>query len=315
MSGTTERGAHKRGTRTLGMAGVAMVTVVLAALVPANALAEGGKAISTAPSVVYGQQEFGNTASGQFLEGSCGTGLFGGGDGWRSYWALEVTAGDLLTINWEGTSGTELKIAPPGTTDYTLFQANPVVSEELSSNLKNQAQYSVPLSGILPLYFRVCSDYGTPGPYSFTVTAQHGLSVNLPPRPNIRTNSVIHGSAGLVSGAPAPNGMTFTLTASWSNGSVSYNAVSTGGSLAFTLALPEELEGQTIALALNRAADSQYLAPAAAEIQTHVARPRVQPKPVTHRHLRCHGHSKKRTVHGKVRCVKVRHQHHHRHRR
>jgi hypothetical protein len=290
--------------------------VGLLASVPAHALAEGGKAISTAPSVVYGQQEFGNTASGQFLEGSCGTGLFGGGDGWRSYWSLEVTAGDLLTVNWEGTPGTELKIMPPGTTDFTLFQTEPIVSEGLSSNLKSQAQYSVPLSGVMPLYFRVCSDYGTGGPYSFTVTSQHGLSVNLPLRPNIRTNSVIYGSAALVSGATVPDGTTFTLTASWSNGSASYDAVSSGGSLAFTLALPEELEGQTITLALNRTADSQYLAPAAAEIQTHVARPQVPPPPVEHRHkpLRCRGHFKKRRVHGKVRCVRVRHQHHH-HRR
>jgi hypothetical protein len=285
----------------------------LLALVPASALAEGGKAISAAPSVVYGQQEFGNTASGQFLEGSCGTGLFGGGDGWRSYWSLEAMAGDLLTVNWEGTAGTELKIMPPGTTDYTLFQSEPAVSQELSSNLKNQAQYSVPLSGLMPLYFRVCSDYGTPGPYSFTVTAQHGLSVNLPPRPNIRTNSIITGSAGLVSGAPIPNGTAFTLTASWSNGSAGYSAVSTAGSLTFPLALPEEIEGQTITLALSRAADSQYLAPKAAEIQTHVARPRVLPKPVAQPPLKCRPHFKKRRVHGKVRCVRVRHRHHRHH--
>ncbi len=314
MSGTGERGACKRGTRGLGKACVAVVaTVVLLALAPASALAEGGKAISTAPSVVYGQQEFGNTASGQFLEGSCGTGLFGAGDGWRSYWSMAVTTGDLLTINWEGVAGTELKVMPPGTTDYTIFQTNPAVSEELSSNLKNQAQYTVPISGVMPLYFRVCSDYGTPGPYSFTVTAQHGLSVNLLPRPNIRTNSVIQGSAALVSGAPVPNGTTFTLTANWSNGSASYSAVSVEGTLAFTLALPEELEGQTISLALNRAADSQYLAPKTAEIQTHVARPRVQPKPVTHKPLKCRRHFKKRRIHGEVRCVKVRH--HHRHHR
>lgn len=308
----------KRGRIAFSVFAVLATMAALLALVPAHALAEGGKSIATAPSVVYGQQEFGNTAAGAEYPGK-GCGFLGVNTYRDQFWLLNATAGDLLTINWGGVNNTKLWLYPPGTTDYTVFNYETVAEQEQNANGKNQLQYSVPVSGTMPLEFSVCyPESEAPGPYDFTVTAQHGLSVNLLPRPHVRTNSIIYGSAALVSGAPVPDGTTFTLTANWSNGSASYSAVSAGGSLAFTLALPEELEGRTITLALNRAADSQYLEPKAAEIQTHVARPRVQPTPATHRHrrLRCRGHFKKRRVHGKVRCVRVRHHpHHHHHRR
>lgn len=272
------------------LAVVAMVVIGTALFLPAAAMAEGGNSIATAPSVVYGQPEFGNTATGQELEGQFCR--------YRSYWSLPVTAGDLVTVDWEGTPGTEIKLMPLGTTDYTLFQTEPAVSEGLPSNNKDQVTYNVPVSGAMPLYFRSCpisSDWGEgrPGPYSFIVTAQHGLSVNLLPREHVRTNSVIYGSAALASGAPVPDGMSFTLTASWPHGSATYNATSSGGSLAFTLALPEEAEGQQATLALSRPADSEYVAPKTAEIQTQVAKAAAPPAPVKTRrkhHRRRHHH-------------------------
>jgi hypothetical protein len=283
---------------------LAMVVLATALVVPATALAEGGKTIATAPSVVYGQPEFGNTAMGAEYPGK-GCGFLGFNTYRDQFWLLNVTAGDLLSINWGGVNNTELRLYPVGTTDYTVFgeSTRTAAEEDLNGNNKSQLQYNVPASGVMPLEFSVCydPDNETPGPYDFAVTAQHGLSVNLLPRPHVRTNSVIYGSAALVSGTPVPDGMSFTLTASWGNGSASYSATSAGGSLVFTLALPEEVEGQTITLSLSRPADSTYQAPKAVEIQTLVAKPRVQPPPVKphHRHHR-HRHPR-------------RHHHHHRH--
>lgn len=304
------RGKRKPWGRVLLVAGLSLLAL---ALPQTSAMAEGGKTIATAPSVVYGQQEFGNTATGQeYPEKGCG--FLGGGTYRDQFWLVNVTTGDLLTINWGGVNGTKLWLYPPGTTDYTVFNYKTAAEQEQNPNGKNQLQYSVPVSGVMPLEFSVCDfggEYEGPGPYEFTATAQHGLAVNLLPRPHIRTNSVIHGSAALVSGTPVPDGMTFTLTASWSNGTANYTAVSVGGTLAFTLALPEEIQGQTITLALNRPADSQYLAPKAAEIQTKVARPKLEPVTPPNRPRRCRRGFHKRRVHGQIRCVrKHRHRHH-----
>jgi hypothetical protein len=276
---------------------------LLALLAPAHAFAAGGKSIATAPPVTYGQQEFGNTAEDQYLEESCGFEIAA----WRSYWNLPVTAGDLLTIDWEGTRGTEIKLVPVGTTDYTLFQVDPVVSEELPSSGRSQVQYTVPLSGVMPLYFRTCTySWDTPGPYNFIVTAQHSLSIGLASQTNIQTNSVISGSARLASGAPVPDGMSFTLTAAWPDGNASYTAASVGGGLSFQLALPESTEGQAVALTMSRAADSEYLEAKSGELTAKVAKPHPAPiTPVTHKPLKCRKHFRKRRVHGRAKCMRV----------
>ena len=281
------------------------------ALLPGTALATGGKSIAAAPPVVYGQQEFGNTATDQYLEDGC---FLGFANLYRSYWSLSVTAGDLLTINWEGTPGTELEVMPVGTTDYTLFQTDPVVDQSLSSNGKNQAQYAAPVAGSMPLYFQVCASDSeeVPGPYDFTVTAQHALVVGLTPRLHIRTNSVLYGTATLASGLPAPDGLVFTLTATWPAGSASYSATSVGGGLAVPLALPESAEGEAVTFAVTRAADVQYQAAKSAELSIKVARPRVAPPAPAPKPLKCRRGFKKRQVHDKPKCVRVRH-HHHRH--
>ena len=225
---------------------------LLAAWAPAIASAAGGKSIATAPLVTYGQQEFGNTAEDQYLEESCGF-----ADAWRSYWSLPVTAGDLVTINWEGSKGTELKLAPLGTTDFTLFSVDPALSQELSSNGKAQAQYTVPQSGTMPLYFRVCSGAAQPGPYNFIATAQHGLAVSLTPPPStIQTNSVLTGTARLASGAAVPDGLVFTLSAVGQFGTATYTAASSGGALSFPLALPATAAGQSVAMTISRPADA-----------------------------------------------------------
>lgn len=284
--------------------------MLIVGLLPATALAEGGKSIATAPSVVYGQQQFGNTATGQYLENSCGF-LIGG---YRSYWGLSVLAGDLLTINWEGTPGTRLELMPVGTTDYTLFQTDPALYQDLSSNGKNQAQYTAPVSGTMLLYFRVCKYYEEePGPYSFVAAVQHALSAALNLITNIYTTSTIGGTASLADGTPAPDGLVFNLIAKWHRGdellSAATSAAATSGSLSFQLALPAETAGKTVRLAISRAADSSYQAAKSAPVNVKVAGPPTPPPHRHHHHRRCRRGFKKRHVHGKTRCVRVKHRH------
>jgi hypothetical protein len=274
---------------------VVAVIVGVALMAPSGAWAEGSSSISTGTPVVYGQLETGNTATGQDLsEQYCH---------YRSYWNVNVTAGDVLTVDWSGTPETELKLMPVGTTDFTQFETEPALSEELSPNNQAQATYTVPVSGTMPLYFRSC---GAPGPYSFTAMFQHGLVVGLPAHESILTNSVINGTAALSTGGPVPDGTSFTLTATWSNGSATYTATSVGGGLSFTLALPEATQGQSVTLALSRAADSTYAAPATATIQSYVAKPTVAPAPVAPAPVKHHKRHQQHRRH---------HHHHHHHRR
>ena len=270
---------------------------LLALLSPASAFAEGGKTIAASTPVSLGQQEFGNTAEGQDLEGQACR--------YRSYWNVTATAGDLLTIDWEGTPGTELNLMPVGTTDFTLFQTEPVVHQEESSNHKNQATYTAPVSGSMPLYFRSCpfsSDFGEgqPGPYSFLVTDQHALVATIQPYLHLKTTTTVYGSAALAGGSPVPDGTSFDLTVSWpGNHLVQYAAASLAGGLAFPMALPEEAEGQNVTLAISRPADGTYQAVKSAEVTAKVAAPPPPAPPV--RHHRKHHHRHRR--------------HHHRHHR
>jgi hypothetical protein len=294
--------------RRLGRALPVLVLGLLIGLLPATASAAGGSSIATAPPVIYGQQEFGNTAEyEQPFDQRCSD-----AGGYRSYWNLPVTAGDLLTINWEATWTTELELLPAGTTDFTAFQVETALKKLPSSNGKAQTQYAVPLSGTMPLIFRTCRFAGyTPGPYSFTVTAQHGMAVSLTTPPStIQTNSVITGTARLTSGAPVPDGMFFTLAVVEPEGTATFSAAAYGGNLSFPLSLPASTAGKEVTMTISRAADGQFLEAKSNEASVTVAAQSPVPapvKPVVHHRkpLKCHRHFAKRKVHGKAKCVRV----------
>ncbi len=257
----------------------AVAAVLLLALPSTSALAAGGKSIATATPVAYGQQEFGNTATDQFLEDSCGFGI----DAWRSYWNLNVLAGDELTIDWEGSPGTELKLVAVGTTDFTFFQKEPVASQSLSSNGHSELKYKAPQTGVMPMYFRVCDFYeSAAGPYDFMATDQHALVVGLQQYAHIKSTTTLWGTASLADGTPVPDGLVFTLTASWgTRGQAQYQAASGGGALSFPLTLPVSAQGRFVTFTITRAADTQYQEAKSAGLKVKVALPK---KPVVHHH-------------------------------
>lgn len=274
----------KSGRRRMREA-AALVAGAAMLFLPASAQAEGGASIAAAPTVAYGQQEFGSTATGGYL-------TFGCGPGYRSFWALPVVAGDQVTIDWESTiSTTEMVVAPVGTTDYNMAHSDNLTEQALAGNNKNSFQFTAPQTGTMPLWFRSCEDIGaTPGPYAFTAADQHALATALTPATYIYPNSAIGGTVSLADGSPTPDGMVFNLIAKWhSQGDlkqVAASAATAGGSLSFPLALPAESAGKKVRLVIARPADPSYLATKSSPLIVTVAgppKPEVAPVPAHHR--------------------------------
>ncbi len=148
---------------------------VLAAAAPSYA--EGGKSIASATPITVGQQEFGNTDN--LAPGH----VRGCEEHEGSFWALSVTAGDTITIDWEAGPYTPLDLLPVGTTDFNLDKTSPVASQEPAGNGKNELTYVTDLTGTMPLELwgatgNDCMPTGSP--YSFTVYITHAISVKLP---------------------------------------------------------------------------------------------------------------------------------------
>ena len=138
-----------------------------------SALAAGGNSIAAAPTVAYGQQEFGNTLTDNNVHVDC--------HGW-SYWLLPVTAGDHLTIDFEGQGAQSEALYPVGTNDFNVTDTSPVQEATLGENGHQQALYTVKQTGVMPLVFYVSVERGcgeANGPYDFTVSAEHALVLSL----------------------------------------------------------------------------------------------------------------------------------------
>lgn len=243
--------------------------LLLAAFVPATASAAGGANIASAPTVVYGQHTFGTTATGRFE--NCYP---------AEYWSLAMKAGDQVTIDWAASSrefAYKARIYPAGTTDFSINNVSSLESFYLGSNNHAEAVFKSGLSGSFPLIFigeEGCSQ-PSPGPYDFTATIQHALTVSLKSYTRIRTTTMIAASANLVDGSPVPDGTAFNLSVTWPNPnheSATYTATSVGGAFSFPLALPASAMGKTATLIVSRPADSQFLAAESAKLQVKVGR-------------------------------------------
>jgi len=143
-----------------------------------TAVADGGQTIAGAPTVVFGQQEFGNTANGGEGQPGCFSST---GNTFRSWWGVAATAGDELTIDWETQSPSMyMNLFQVGTTDYNEPDQTPLVQENVNSNYKAEGTYTAIQSGVLPLEFFSDSGCGNPpAPYDFTVSVIHALAVSL----------------------------------------------------------------------------------------------------------------------------------------
>jgi hypothetical protein len=144
------------------------------------ALATGGDSIASAPTVAYGQQEFGNTLTDNNVKADC--------HGW-SYWLLPVVAGDELTIDYEGQGAQSEALYPVGTNDFNVTDTETVQTSATGSNDHQQALYTVAQTGIMPLVFYVSQERGCGGPngpYDFWVYDEHKMVLDLTASSNRR---------------------------------------------------------------------------------------------------------------------------------
>ena len=152
----------------------------------APAFGDGASNIAAAPPVVFGQQEFGNVGTGAYTQ----TDELCDGASYQSFWALGVTSGDAVTINWESPQSnpesayTTLDLWPVGTTDYNLYSARTAAYSRLNPNQKGQLTYTATTTGVMPLDFAACG--GNTGPYDFTASILHRLVLSLSARADSR---------------------------------------------------------------------------------------------------------------------------------
>jgi hypothetical protein len=161
--------------------GAALVTVAVAGFAAQTAAASGGTNVASAPSIVYRQQEFGNTVTdngespGEPVSFHLDAGCANGNSSW---WTLSVQAGDKVTIDFEGGASTML-VYRVGTTDFNLLSTDSFLESDMPNNDKQEATFSTPASGSMPVDFYDCADQPAPGPYDFTASVLHGLVVSL----------------------------------------------------------------------------------------------------------------------------------------
>jgi hypothetical protein len=142
----------------------------------ATALGDGGSSVAAATPVIFGQQEFGNTASS--IPTSNGI--------YYSYWTLGVTAGDSVTIDWAaytgGQCGPRLAVFAVGTNDFNIGNVNDVADQLVNQNGMNELPFSAPVTGSMPMRFDANpNDCGPTGPYNFTAYVSHEAILSLPP--------------------------------------------------------------------------------------------------------------------------------------
>jgi hypothetical protein len=258
---------------------VACVLCLLVAPAPASA---AGLKPSEAPTITVGQHYFGNTTH-QWNAGCCNKTF--------DLWHLPpLMTADVLTVAWHAESDITRWCITQDVDDFNWAehisqaednnsQCNGSNVEQVSANgnARTTAQVrSETTNGYLE-FIGGGAEYPR-GSYDFTIESiQHAIGVGLDRVTRIKPTSTLTGSANLSNGSPVPDGLAFTLTASWTTPANRvrhrrrYRATSGGGSLSFPLNLPTSTRGKRVSIKVSRPADSQYLAAASSSVSAQVA--------------------------------------------
>jgi hypothetical protein len=262
--------------------------------------ASAGLKPSEAPLVTVGQHYFGDASHADNAGDSV--------DLWR---LPPLLTADAITLAWNGAREFEPGLClAQDVDDYNWAEENNICNGsgayEVSSSGSARSVISVRSATSAP-YLEFWSKYDdVDSPYDFTIESiQHAIGVGLTPVTSIRPTSTLTGLANLSNGSPVPDGLAFTLSASWVTpvNKVShhriYTATSGGGALGFSLNLPSSAEGKHVSLTVTRLADPQYLAASSPAIEAKVAKLTL---PHKHHRYRHHRHHHRRRHH--------RHRHH-----
>ena len=226
----------------------------------AVALADGGQTIATGTPVVDGQLESGNTANGGVTTD--------GADGYESYWALNVTNGDDVTINWqaqldENGNGPTLSAYEVGTDDSSVEDANAVESDLLNADGQDVMTFTADETGVMPLQFESneCCDESAPGPYEFTATVTHAVVLTLPSVSSLAAKGTFD------VGVANPDGVGLSdpslvvdlqIQARGQGWSTIGTASASDGSAKIAYTVPASLEGKTVDLQASAQGSTDY---------------------------------------------------------
>jgi hypothetical protein len=265
----------------------------------ASAFEGGGRKPSEAPLITVGQHyaaQLNNHAADANYDG----------DTEVAFWRLPpITTRDVFTVSWHvvpfvHSSGFPIcMLFVQDANDYNWGSAFGAATENVwwDGCYEGKSPYSVSGSGTAQTtitanltdpsssyleFFASANEEATgslePFPYDFTVEPiLHYLSVAPRPVKRVSANGIFKATALLSSGAPVPDGLTFTLSVTWANeGIASFSGVSSGGTVSFQLALPSTAYGKDATFVVSHAADGTYQAVTASKLVAKVAKPKPQ---------------------------------------
>jgi hypothetical protein len=164
------------------------LAAVIGLIVASTAQATGGSSTASAPTVVYGQQEFGNTVTDEGGEApDCDTTRGPG----RSWWMLQVVTGDQITIDLEGQTegdGFLMNVYPLGTNQFNVAQAQPSATTVDRQENREQLVFTAASTGAMPMDVETCDHVGT---YDFTAYDAHAVRLGLPRASTLRPGGVL----------------------------------------------------------------------------------------------------------------------------
>jgi hypothetical protein len=222
----------------------ALLASVALGTFPNVAIATGGASISAAPIVSLGQQEFGNTATD---DGKPNDACLNASDSW---WLFDVSAGDLITVDYEG-GVSDVYVYAPGTNDFNVNGADAIATSHFGNNDKQEFVFSAPTDGVLPTNFADYNCYDTPprGPYDFVVYIKHAVRLSVPPISTLGLSGTLAVGAHKPDGAPiSDDGLDIALQVrdagkGWS--SIGHASPS-GGAVDIRYAIPSSLVRRTL---------------------------------------------------------------------
>ena len=275
---------------------VAMVAIFLVGISPsASAFEGGGRSPSQAPTIEIGQHY-----TGQLNNHENDTNY--GGFAEVAFWRLPpISTRDVVTIDWHAAPFTKYPGEFPicmtlvqGIDDFnwgSIFEhrdycdsSGPVFELPGSGTAHTEitVQEATTNSSYLEFFAYAnasnSQDFET-YPYDFTLgPILHYLDTALRPIEQLTANGIIQATANLANGQPAPDGLTFNLSATWTGGGVaSYSGVTSGGVVSFQLALPETAFGKSVIFVASHPPDGTFQSAETPKLTVKIVKPPPPP--------------------------------------
>jgi hypothetical protein len=278
--------------RRLALLCLACVLALAASSGSATAFEGGGRSPSAAPLLEWGQHY-----AGQLNNHEDDANFTSSPNTVAIYKLPPVSTRDVVTVNWHALPFTRDSSSYPvylmllqGVDDYswgTTFYASSSYYR-LSGSGTARSEITVQQTDSSATYLAFYSYAGATNPssletypYDFIVEPpRHALTLSVAPVTSVAINGQIHASVSGVTGLPAPDGQTYTLTGTWGRaGAWTGTATSLGGQLGFQLSLPEAALNEWVNFVISRPADSQYQAIQSTSFSAKVTAPPAPPAP------------------------------------